>query len=488
MSSTLHQKPCTEVAPSSNKEKAVKQVKDAVGVADRAILHAMSFTYKWPKQATVSLEEREKSLETLVAVKKLVIDWAFAICAVQVALGEVIQAIDSLLPVIDAKDQYPMWIKMRENVKSAYTYWEQHAPCITDRLAKHALRGEDQWRAMLPTEKLEMDHALLVNTNGNFFLYLRKGNHLDGIYLQNRYTPPEIEALDLVNGMAYAASLLLDPGSILYDAENIPFFANADLTRSLFRWTQVKAQLSDLETPSLPASGAQIKQTKQQKAEAIQQVKQMVLAADRALTDAIGFTNKWPIQLEVSLEEKKKSLKMLVEMKQLAIEWIQAMYSAQVALGEVTRAIDSLLAKLDKEDERQAWMEVKSNVKSTYKCWTEHSYYITNVLAPSTFASEAQWSSLVPSTRLTPLNADVKPPTDREIIRYDLLYQPHSERKYTLAEIEAFEAIDRMTYAASLLLDPGKLVNDESGTFFINANRAKALYLWTQMRARLAAL
>jgi hypothetical protein len=301
------------------------------------------------------------------------------------------------------------------------------------------------------------------------------------------------------------------------DAENIPFFANADLTCSLFRWTQVKAQLSDLETPSLSASGAQIEQTKQQnmflskwkrkpctevvlsspsvvhpasmsETAAVRQVKQMVLAADRTLTKAIGFTNKWPIQLEVSLGEKKKSLQMLVEMKQLAIEWIQAMHSAQVALGEVTRAIDSLLAKLDKEEERQAWIEVKSNVKNTCKCWTEHSRYITNVLAPSTFASEAQWSSLVPSTRQTPLNSDVKPPTDREIIRYDLLYQPHSKRKYTLAEIEALQAIDRMTYAASLLLDPGKMVNQEDGTFFINGNRAQALYLWTQMRAQLADL
>jgi hypothetical protein len=226
-------------------------------------------------------------------------------------------------------------------------------------------------------------------------------------------------------------------------------------------------------------------------AEAIQQVKKMVLAADRVLTDAIGFTNKCPLPLEISLEKKEESLKMLVEMEQLVIEWVHVMHAAEVAMIEVVRAIRSLLLRLDKEDERQTWTEVKANVKNIRIYWRKHVSYLTHVLARSTLASKAQWSLLV--TIATPIeeafvHANIKPPTDEEMIRYDLLYSKYAKRKYTLPEIKALEAIDCMTYAASIPLDPGKLVNDANGVFFINENRAKVLYLWTQMRARLAGL
>jgi hypothetical protein len=242
--------------------------------------------------------------------------------------------------------------------------------------------------------------------------------------------------------------------------------------------------------------------TDMSKEEAVKKVKEAIATAEKLITYAIDFVNKLPKDAKFSLEEKERSLTVLGEMKELALQWARATSAAEFSISEVIRAIDFLLSIIDKstlyqyavdqEKERNWWTTVRGFAKDTHTYWCDYMSQVEK-LAEAASDSEDKWKSTV-TTKITTTSlslntgtevcTDAKPPADADV-KYvylgsyndcDYDWFEKRRKKYTERDMVAFVAIKEMAT---------KVVNFLSS---VNIRLLRSLYRWTQVKGRLLAL
>jgi hypothetical protein len=285
MSATFTQNSCTEVASSSkqvvpstdtSKEEALQKVKEAIATADKLITYAIDFINKLPKDAKVSLEEKERSLTVLGEMKELALQWARATSTAEFSISEVIRAIDFLSSIIDKPTLYQYavdqekernwWTTVRGFAKDTHTYWCEYMSQV-EKLAEAASDSEDKWRSTVTTKitttSLSLNTGTEVCTDAKppantdaKYIYLRSYNDCNYTWLEKRrknYSEKDMIAFETTKEMAKEARIL----SIRYIGFYGPYKYGSHID-SLYQWTQVKGRLLALEPPPLPSSGAQM--------------------------------------------------------------------------------------------------------------------------------------------------------------------------------------------------------------------------------------
>jgi hypothetical protein len=252
------------------------------------------------------------------------------------------------------------------------------------------------------------------------------------------------------------------------------------------------------------------------KEEALQKVKEAIATADKLIAHAIDFVNKWPKDVKVSLEEKKRSLTVLGEVKELTLQWAGAMSAAEFAISEVIRTIDFLSSIIDKstlyqyavdqEKERNWWTVVRGLAKDTHENWCKRVNWVES-LAAAAVNGEDKWRPTVTTEMTTTslsLNTGTEVRTDaKPLVNTDAKYIylgsyndcnyswfEKRQKKYTERDMVAFETIKEMAREAGILLEIVSMVIYVGfhGGLYKYGSHIRSLYQWTQVKGRLLAL
>jgi hypothetical protein len=446
-----NQSSCTQTVPALS----LQQVKDGILLADQAIIYAIDVMRKWPRGAVISLEEREKTLEVLLAVKQFMFNWFAAMSSAQNAIGEVVKAVDAFLPVVDKDEERKVWTGIKENIWIVYRCWRRYANKVGD-LVEIAGDSENKWRSIHSMVTVCADVPSDVPTR-----LLLGESHWDlnwaylGWNIRERYTGTEMEPFCMMANMGRRVSDLLrcdkkTEGTYEEEEEEKEIYKgpspfrkyfrhcyhycmDGHLAKSLYRWTLVKgATLFDSEIPlSLPYDAQMVYPLDMSKEKAVSVIKNRLLLADQAIVYAIHFHNHNYHNACVSLEEREQSLDLLVEVKKFATNLVQTTSSVQDILGEVLREVNSLSSNMEKGHEYGAWIEMRDDIRSVYEHWCRYVDGVEN-LVTAAVDSEEKWRSTiiveVPATD-TSLNSIAEAPKTNTVLQ--LLAKVRSSVKHT---------------------------------------------------------
>jgi hypothetical protein len=542
-----NQSSCTQTVPPP----PLQQIKDGILLADQALVYAIDVMRKWPEGAVISLDEREKTLEVLLAVKKFMFNWFAAMSSAQNAIGEVVKAVDAFLPVVDKDEERKVWTGIKENIWIVYRCWRRYANKVGD-LVEIAGDSENKWRSIHSMVTVCADVPSDVPTR-----VLLGKSHLDlkwTYYLRERYIGTEMEPFCMMADMGRRVSDLLrcdkkTEGEGTYGEEGekeiykgpspsrtyflhcYHYCMDGHLAKSLYRWTLVKgATLFDSEIPlSLPYDAQMVYPLDMSKEKAVSVIKNRLLLADQAIVYAIHFHNHNYHNACVSLEEREQSLDLLVDVEKFATNLVQTTSSVQDILGEVLREVSSLLPNMAKGHECEAWIAMRDDIQSVYEHWCRYVDGVEN-LVKAAMDSEEKWRSTIivevpatdtslnsiagaPKTNtvlqlLAKVRSSVKHTTKARAITRFYLGEPNYTdwprlaKEYTQEEIEALRAITHLADNIKKILRWGwvefhlKETYDSEGSticrctsnYYMNEALVKSLFKWTQVRAKLHSL
>jgi hypothetical protein len=269
-------------------------------------------------------------------------------------------------------------------------------------------------------------------------------------------------------------------------------------------------------------------------------MKDAQLFADQSIVRAIHFTNQWPQDEVVSLEEKEKSLIALTKVKNFALDLLQALTSAADAIWKTEKACDSFLLQVFGSE----WLLLLNKESSIYKHWHR---YVERVerWVKVVVDSEEKWKSLitmetpaVPATDVSlnsmaeasqtqglfrffaKIRTPMKPPVKIHIVTPLYLGKTNDldwdrlQKRYTQTEMESLRAIANLVDEARTLFglhEKTKIVKEKAtgpsgskcfqgryykpGTdsynyyhYFMDEHLAQSLYYWNRIGRALLAI
>jgi hypothetical protein len=395
------------VHPDGQISESVGSMKDAVLFADQSIVRAIHFMNQWPKDEVISLEEKEKNLIALTKVKNFALNLLQVLTFAQDAIWKTSKTCDSL----------SILSNLAREVRVVYEQWRRYVEKV-ESWVKVVVDSEEKWKSLITVETPTVP-ATDVSLNSmaetsqtqpplHFFtkirayvkppvkihvftrLYLGKANDLDWNRLKKRYTQQEVESLRAIVGLVNGAGTLLGWNEKAGDPR-IPkwlskfhksqywskywrqtvynsyycchYFMDEHLVQSLYQWNLMRAAL--LATEPFQSWDVQvIELTSMSKEEVVNAVKNMVMFADQAIANFIPSVRKnMSSQVGRPWQEKDGCRRMLTE------HWLQPFFSTRQAIYETVKGINRLLSKVDTDDERKAWMDIREGIQVVYEDW-----------------------------------------------------------------------------------------------------------------------
>jgi hypothetical protein len=368
------------VHPDGQISESVRSMKDAALFADQSIVRAIHFTNQWPKDEVISLEEREKSLIALTKVENFALHW--------------LQVLNGALNAIwkTSKVVHP---NLARDVQFVSAHWHAYVEKVESWM-KVVVDSEEKWKSLITVETPavsatdvslnSMAETSQVQSPLHFFtkihahvklsvkihvvtpLYLGKANDLDWDHLKKRYTQKEVEALRAMVDLVDGAGKLLGWNE---KATMVKERADEYLVQSLYQWNLIREAL--LATEPFQSWNVQaIDLTGMSKEEVVHAVKNMIMFADRAIANFIPSVRKNMNSQVGSWQERDGCWRMLTE------HWLQPFFSTRQAIYEAAKAIGGLLAKVDTDDERKAWMGIREEVQVVYEDWHRYVEEVEN--------------------------------------------------------------------------------------------------------------
>jgi hypothetical protein len=337
----------------------IDAVKEAVYLADKAIVHTMSSFNKWMTWTTtvdrnnlmkyITWQNKRGSMQFLSGVNQLVSNRFESMRSAQSAIQGVIDAIQVLIEVLLTtlhveSDEYQAWSRVRELANDTDTFlrlgldtWEQLNKVTKDAVAiwepvsasdelVHCARPRKSWTV----EKWQGAYqATRISNNIQ--------NHVKNMHAR----------IENIKNMANEFS-------------DIDISKRWSLADGVYGWARIKVAFFDLEIeksiypdPQLPESANTSKQ------KATVSIQEMISTADEAVIRAIGFFREWlghaDFMSKISWKEKEENLTSLMGVREFLLHWDRAMFFAQDAIHDIVKAIDKEIdaLPLTVEDEKE---------------------------------------------------------------------------------------------------------------------------------------
>jgi archaellum component FlaC len=360
----------------------IDAVKEAVRLADRAIVRAMSSFNKWMTWTTtvdsdqlmkyITWQDKRGSMQFLSDVNQLVSSELDKMRSAQSAIQGVIDAIQVLIQVLlttlhVGSDEYQAWSRVRELANDTDTFLRLGLD-IWEQLNKVTENAVNTWEPASASDKLvycaRPRKSWKVEKWQEAIQATRISNNIQN-HVNNMQT-----RIKNIKNMANEFSC-------------IGVSKHWSLADGVYGWARIKVAFFDLEVeksihpdPQLPESANTSKQ------KAIVSIQEMISTADEAVLRAIGFFREWlghaDFMSKISWKEREENLTSLMGVREFLLDWNRAMFFAQDAIHDIVKAIDKKIdaLPLTVEDEKdkdkfRLWADVKVLAKITYLLWHE---------------------------------------------------------------------------------------------------------------------
>jgi hypothetical protein len=377
----------------------IDAVKEAVYLADRAIVHAMSSFNKWMTWTTtvnsdqlmkyITWQDRRGSMQFLSDVNQLVSNRFESMESAQSAIQAVVYAIEPLLITVHAEsDEHKAWTRVRELANGTATSWSEGLSTWQG-LAKVAGDAVAIWKPVSASDKLvhceRPRKSWTVEKWQGAYQATRISNNI-----QNRVNNMQTR-IENIKNMANEFSC-------------IDISKRWSLADGVYGWARIKVAFFDLEIekpihsdPQLPESANTSKQ------KAIVSIQEMINIADEAVIRAIGFFREWlgyaDFMSKISWEEREENLTSLTSAREFLLDWDQSMLFARDAIHDIVKAIDKEIDALPltvegEKDRPRLWANVKVLAKITHLLWQDGLLEV-KALATVVTNMEAKWKWIV---------------------------------------------------------------------------------------------
>jgi hypothetical protein len=335
-----------ELAEISQKE-ATRDVKKTVLAANETIAQMIYLMDTRPVKGIAPSIERDKILESLVAVKNWAYDWDQAVTSAGNAIWKIAQDIDVLLSTV----KHEAWIKLRNEAETMVQSWYPYMYGI-QKLYHYSEKAETGWRSLLDAKRQFSD---------SWYQY-----ELSAITNEEQETIRATLSIRYQFDLIFGDDIQEDPSQ-----QHVMEYNQNRFAQLSYAWILFQAKLLEPGTPSFRLFDTENQEhapcplfyfanlpSQNIEYEAVRWIKIATLKAEQRIVHAIHFMKKWPEQEKVSLWKERESLKMVTKVKNLLSNWSQAMSAAREAIQEILHPIQVLSI-------------VSKNNTSTYKTETE---------------------------------------------------------------------------------------------------------------------
>jgi hypothetical protein len=373
----------------------IDAVKEAVYLADGAIVRAMSSFNKWMTWTTtvdsddlkqyITWQDKRGSMQFLSDVNQLVSNGSESMRSAQSAIQAVISIIEPLLMTVHAEsDEHKAWTRVRELANGTATSWSEGLSTWQG-LAKVTEDAVAIWKPVSASDKLV--HCARP----------RKSWKVEKWQEAYKATRISTNIGNCVNNMQIRIENIKNMANEFSD---IAISKRWSLADGVYGWARIKVAFFDLEIEKSTHPNHQLPESANtSKQKATVSIQEMISTTDEAVIRAIGFFREWlghaDFMSKISWQEKEENLTSLMGVKAFLLNWYRAMFFVQDAIHDIVKAIDALpLTVEDKKDKSRLWANVKVLAKITHLLWQDGSLEV-KALATVVTNMEAKWKLIV---------------------------------------------------------------------------------------------